>query len=859
MMKKNKLLKTLLLLTAMLVGSATNVLGQTTLFLWQSDGSTTTLEASLPATGGTAAFYGTASPGTESAAYNEAVTDNDLKATGTKGHKLGTNTLYLKITLTGGNKLQAGDIIYICGYKPFRVGTGVTSDRANTDLASNLATGTSKTDYNVGSVTVPSTIGNNVTEIYLSRAESTGTGLAAVKIVRPAVTTDPVITASDASITATKSGVAVTKDVVVTGANLTGSTLTATLSPAVEGLSVSLASNTITDGAISTTATLSYTATENASGTTTLTLSDGTTSKEVTITYTAKVVATELQTISEETEWDFSSNAITGNVQFSNDDLTTEYVYADIHGLTFTSDFNSEAIAFKGEYPLRDSKYAQNGELHFKVSGSGTIVVKFTDTGTSSSNSSSSAYKRYLSINGTKTEYWTSREYTGDGAYAAQLDITTDEISVDAGDIIIKGVKEDGTSIAAIRVSYIKFTPAATTVAVTGVTVDGTAEVEVGKTVTLTATVAPENATNKNVTWESDNTKVAIVDADGVVTGVAEGTANITVTTVDDNKTATCVVTVVAATPSTGGTAQFKFTAKADWNSSNWQTVDPIKATFTNKAESDYVKFAKGNTLTLEVVDDSYAITNVKLGYVDGNAPKNETITTTVGTMNIAGTEWNGVASELVITNSATSSNDARVNMLEVTYVQAIKTTIGSTGWSTFCSDKALDFTGLDVKAYMVTGVNGTKVEKLAVNETVPANTPLLLNGVAAAAYSIPVVESSETSTADNKLVAGTGEVVSAEPGFAKYVMVASEGKAVFKKIVRVSATVPVGKAYLKISEEEGTAPMFSIDGDDDTTGINSVERGALSVEGCYTLDGRRVENPTKGLYIVNGKKVIIK
>ena len=64
-----------------------------------------------------------------------------------------------------------------------------------------------------------------------------------------------------------------------------------------------------------------------------------------------------------------------------------------------------------------------------------------------------------------------------------------------------------------------------------------------GKTATLTATVTPENATNKNVTWSSDKPEVATVE-NGKVTAKAAGTATITVTTEDGNKTATCTVTV---------------------------------------------------------------------------------------------------------------------------------------------------------------------------------------------------------------------------------------------------------------------------------------------------------------------------
>ena len=87
-------------------------------------------------------------------------------------------------------------------------------------------------------------------------------------------------------------------------------------------------------------------------------------------------------------------------------------------------------------------------------------------------------------------------------------------------------------------------------IAVTGVTLNkATASIKVGATETLIATVDPNNATNKDVTWSSDKTGIATVNANGVVTGVAEGTAKITVTTKDGGKTASCDVTVTAGTP----------------------------------------------------------------------------------------------------------------------------------------------------------------------------------------------------------------------------------------------------------------------------------------------------------------------
>jgi hypothetical protein len=115
--------------------------------------------------------------------------------------------------------------------------------------------------------------------------------------------------------------------------------------------------------------------------------------------------------------------------------------------------------------------------------------------------------------------------------------------SGDEGIHIVSLPKEENVTVVPAKKSLTVSIPAAT-VAVTGVTLDVTElALEVPATVTLTATVAPEEATDKTVVWASDNEAVATV-AEGVVTAVAEGTANITVTTADGGFTATCIVTV---------------------------------------------------------------------------------------------------------------------------------------------------------------------------------------------------------------------------------------------------------------------------------------------------------------------------
>lgn len=86
-----------------------------------------------------------------------------------------------------------------------------------------------------------------------------------------------------------------------------------------------------------------------------------------------------------------------------------------------------------------------------------------------------------------------------------------------------------------------------TTVEVMNVALNASSgEVTVAGTLQLTATVSPSTATNKAVTWESSDEDVATVSAAGLVTGVAEGIAVITVTTTDQGKTDTAEIMVTA-------------------------------------------------------------------------------------------------------------------------------------------------------------------------------------------------------------------------------------------------------------------------------------------------------------------------
>lgn len=154
-----------------------------------------------------------------------------------------------------------------------------------------------------------------------------------------------------------------------------------------------------------------------------------------------------------------------------------------------------------------------------------------------------------------------------------------------------------------------------TTVSVTGVSISKTSlSLTVGDTSTLTATVSPSNATNKNVTWSSSNTSVATVDSTGKVTANGAGTATITVKTADGAKTATCAVTVKPQTVSvTGVSITNKITLTLDCNSSSSKTYQCAVSVSPSNATNKSVIWSSSNT-SVATVDSNGKITAVGIG-----------------------------------------------------------------------------------------------------------------------------------------------------------------------------------------------------------------------------------------------------
>ena len=111
-----------------------------------------------------------------------------------------------------------------------------------------------------------------------------------------------------------------------------------------------------------------------------------------------------------------------------------------------------------------------------------------------------------------------------------------------------------------------------------------------------------------------------------------------------------------------------------------------------------------------------------------------------------------------------------------------------------------------------------------------------------------------------NKLQASRGSTRAGDaPAYDYYVLAKKDGKVGFYKLAE-GVTIPAGKCFLTVKKSAGAPDYLGFNFGDDTTGIDAVNGSELKVNGeFYNLSGQRVAQPTKGLYIVNGKKVIVK
>lgn len=166
---------------------------------------------------------------------------------------------------------------------------------------------------------------------------------------------------------------------------------------------------------------------------------------------------------------------------------------------------------------------------------------------------------------------------------------------------------QDGSDVSkSIEIAVTDDTP----VPVTGVSLNkNSLSLTVGGKDTLIATVAPTNASNQKVSWSTSSDKIASVDSNGNVTAVAQGSATITATTEDGAKTATCSVTVTAATVAVTGVSLNKTSATVNVNGATQLTATVSPSSAANKK----VTWKSSNT-GVATVDSSGKVTGKAVG-----------------------------------------------------------------------------------------------------------------------------------------------------------------------------------------------------------------------------------------------------
>ncbi len=203
---------------------------------------------------------------------------------------------------------------------------------------------------------------------------------------------------------------------------------------------------------------------------------------------------------------------------------------------------------------------------------------------------------------------------------------------------------------------------------------------------------------------------------------------------------------------------------------------------------------------------------------------------------------------------SSSYGNQKAIQLYRLTSPLEVK--LNSYGYATYCSQYPLDFTNADgYSAWYISNIDNNNVITFSqITGTIKSGQGILLKGGGNAILTL--ASSPSTNELTDNLFVGTIEPMDIDEG--EYYGLKGN------TFVPVGAgTVPAGKALLEASyvtdPQSGNARVLTFVFED-ASGIATIEHSPMNVEdGIYNLQGQRVNSPKKGLYIVNGKKVMVK
>lgn len=524
-------------------------------------------------------------------------------------------------------------------------------------------------------------------------------------------------------------------------------------------------------------------------------------------------------------------------------------------------------------------------------------------------------------------------------------------------------------SAANAQITYIKIYKRAVDLTATTLTLSAipTEPIAINGTFSSTPTLkaGEQTLSDKTITWSSDNDKVATVDENGTVTGVAAGKANITATFAGDNEyktsTASYEIKVKGAPALSFPQASYTiemgdaFAAKLEglpegvtpvYTSSNTEVATIDAATGEVKTVgvgTTTITVTSPNTDIYEEATASYVLTVNRAtskevtidfsGYKNGDEVKNENVNGITMTFDANGgnsPKWytTGNAVRLYAKNILTISSVSRIKSVEFIFspdketdkikyitsentalsagvynaknntwdlsganekVVTLKNTLSTghfriqkiivttdvsvgtitiatpEGFGTYYNSNSYILPeGLTAFGYTKANTDGTLVKTDVFNagDVVPAGAALVVKGNTGK-YECYATDQAATKTLEGNLLKGvtTDTRIEAASGVKRYILTrADDGILAFYRTNTGNINVKANRAYLEVPTAMAVA-SFSLEGT--ATGINNVVTTAAK-QGIYTISGVRLNATTTkelpaGIYIVDGKKVIVK
>jgi uncharacterized protein YjdB len=398
---------------------------------------------------------------------------------------------------------------------------------------------------------------------------------------------------------------------------------------------------------------------------------------------------------------------------------------------------------------------------------------------------------------------------------------------------------------------------------------DLTANLWVGETKTLTATITPAAASNTNVIWSSSNESIATVSSDGIITAVDKGSCTITCTAADGSGiTSTCDVTVKQQVASIDfGYETLDMTAG---------TVKTLTADITpSNADIETLVWESSNTNVVNITSEG-VLTAITPGTATIKCTANDEYEATI-TVNVT---------PLNITNDKPA-------IAEGTYGEGgiiLTRSLTENKCATFCMPYDInlsEYTDNFSKVYVPMGMallksNGTLIimyKDVPFTETIPAGQPFIVYG--AQSGSVSIMNSSEvtissltnpepinldvynwngsdgfiTLNSDISLKIGGSYTKLSGLDKEKYYVFTTSGS------IKNSAGVSPYRLYVykndDLSKAKITDIQFSLNEDNTVTGIENIVNEQSNNDNVYNLNGQRinVSNVQNGVYIFNGKK----